>query len=131
MYTMKEACEKTGLRYETLKYYCNQGLVPNVKRDALNRRVFDDQDIGWINSLNCLKSCNMGMEEMRQYLALCLQGPDSIPVRKQVLAHKREELLAQRQRIDDAIAYLDWKQGYYDEVLSGQREYTSNLRPRD
>ena len=29
MYTMKQACEKTGLSYETLKFYCNQGLVRN------------------------------------------------------------------------------------------------------
>ena len=33
MYTMKEACKLTNLSYETLKYYCNEGLVPNIKRD--------------------------------------------------------------------------------------------------
>ena len=44
MYTMKQACEKTGLSYETLKFYCNQGLVPNVKRDGNNRRVFADRE---------------------------------------------------------------------------------------
>ncbi|MGN1174800.1 MAG: MerR family transcriptional regulator [Roseburia sp.] len=30
---------------ETLKFYCNQGLVPNVKRDKNNRRIFSDKDI--------------------------------------------------------------------------------------
>lgn len=30
MYTMKQACELTKLSYETLKFYCNEGLVPNV-----------------------------------------------------------------------------------------------------
>ena len=40
LYGMKEACEQTGLPYETLKYYCNTGLVPNVKRSDNNRRVF-------------------------------------------------------------------------------------------
>ena len=55
MFTMKEACEQTHLPYETLKFYCNQGLVPNVKRDKNNRRIFDERDIAWINSLNCLK----------------------------------------------------------------------------
>ena len=79
MYTMKEACEKTGLAYETLKFYCNQGLVPNVKRDSQNRRIFDDRDIAWINSLNCLKNCNMGIAEMKEYLALCLQGEGQHP----------------------------------------------------
>ena len=52
---MKETCQKTGLAYETLKFYCNQGLVPNVKRDSRNHRVFDDGDVAWINSLTCLK----------------------------------------------------------------------------
>ena len=33
LYPMKEACEQTGLAYETLKFYCNIGLVPGVKRD--------------------------------------------------------------------------------------------------
>ena len=28
---MKQACEKTGLTYDTLKFYCNEGLVPTSK----------------------------------------------------------------------------------------------------
>ena len=28
MYTMKQVGEETGLAYETLKFYCNQGLIP-------------------------------------------------------------------------------------------------------
>ena len=103
MYTMKEACAKTGLRYETLKFYCNQGLVPNVKRDSQNRRIFNDRDIAWINSLNCLKNCNMGIAEME----------------------------AERKRIEDAMAYIDWKQGFYDDVLSGKTKYFINLIASD
>ena len=30
MYSMKEVCEKVGMTYETLKFYCNKGLIPNV-----------------------------------------------------------------------------------------------------
>ena len=127
MYTMKQACEKTGLAYETLKFYCNQGLVPNVKRDSQNRRIFSDRDIGWINSLSCLKNCNMGIREMQEYLALCLQGADTIPVRKVILERKQEELRRELKRIQDSIDYIDWKQNFYDEVLSGQRPYVSNL----
>ena len=72
MYTMKEACTQTGLPYETLKFYCNQGLVPNVKRDKNNRRIFSDKDIAWIQSLNCLKNCGMSISEMKQVAALYL-----------------------------------------------------------
>ena len=131
MYTMKQACEKTGLSYETLKFYCNQGLVPGVKRDANNRRVFDDRDINWINSLNCLKNCNMGIAEMQEYLRLCLEGPSSIPIRQEILKKKREQLVLELKRIQDSIDYIDWKQGFYGDILSGKQDYFSNLLPRE
>ena len=131
MYTMKEACAKTGLRYETLKFYCNQGLVPNVKRDSQNRRIYNDRDIAWINSLNCLKNCSMGIAEMKEYIALCLQGEGTIPERKLILEAKRKALEAERKRIEDAMAYIDWKQGFYDDVLSGKTTYFSNLIASD
>lgn len=35
MYTMMEACRETGLTYQTLKFYCNEGLIPNVHRDKI------------------------------------------------------------------------------------------------
>lgn len=127
MYTMKDACQKTGLTYETLKFYCNQGLVPNLKRDERNHRIFDERDIAWINSLNCLRSCNMSIAEMREYLDLCLEGKESIPKRKQILARKRQQLVSEIDRIQESIAYIDWKQGFYDDVLSGKTEYHSNL----
>lgn len=129
MYTMKAACELTGLPYETLKFYCNQGLVPNVKRDAQNRRVFDDRDIAWINSLSCLKNCGMGIQEMKEYIDLCLLGPSSIPERKVILEEKRKELELELARVQASLDYIDWKQGFYDDVLAGKTEYVSNLLP--
>ena len=84
MYTMKQTCEATGLAYETLKFYCNAGLVPNLKRDANNRRVFDDRNITWIKGLLCLHRCGLSIEEMRRYTELCFEGEPSIPERKQM-----------------------------------------------
>lgn len=131
MYKMKEACEKTGLSYETLKFYCNQGLVPNVKRDEKNRRVFDERDIAWINSLNCLRNCDMSIQEMREYIDLCLKGESTIPERKQILAQKRKALEEEQKQIQKSIDYIDWKQGFYDDILSGKIPYFSNLTPVD
>ena len=129
MYTMKEACAQTGLSYETLKFYCNQGLVPNVRRDAQNRRVFSESDIAWIRSLECLKNCGMGIREMQEYISLCLEGQSSIPRRKESLERKRRELEQELSRIRESIAYIDRKQNFYDDVLSGKAPYVSNLNP--
>lgn len=127
MYTMKETCEKTGLPYETLKFYCNKGLVPNVKRDGNNHRVFDDRDVAWINSLNCLKNCGMSISEMKEYIELCLIGESSIPERKLILEKKRKNLEIELKQIQDSINYINWKQGFYNDVLSGKTKYYSNL----
>lgn len=127
MFTMKEACEQTQLPYETLKFYCNQGLVPNVKRDKNNRRIFDERDIAWINSLNCLKNCGMSIAEMKEYIELCLVGESTIPKRKVILDIKRNSLVEQLKQVQDCIDYIDWKQCFYDDVLSGKTRYYSNL----
>lgn len=127
MFSMKQACQQTNLTYETLKYYCNEGLVPNVKRDDNNRRVFDEKDIAWINSLSCLKNCGMTINEMKEYLELSLQGEVTIPERKIILDKKRKSLLEELKRIQDSIDYIDWKQNFYDDVLSGKKKYYSNL----
>ncbi len=120
MYSMKEVCKQTGFTYETLKFYCNQGLVPNVKRDKNNFRVFDDRDVAWINSLGCLRNCGMSIQEMKDYISLCLKGQDSIPERKMILEEKRKSLLQEMHRLQEAVDYIDWKQGFYDDVLAGR-----------
>ena len=129
MYTMMQVCRETDMTYQALKYYCNEGLIPNVKRDRNNRRVFDEKDVKWIKDLVCLKKCGMTIEEMKQYLAYCLQGPSSIPVRKVMLDKKRVILEEKKKEIQESIDYIDWKQNLYDNVLSGKVPYVSDLLP--
>lgn len=131
MYSMQETYKKVGMTYQTLKFYCNQGLVPNVKRDKNNYRIFDDHDIEWIKSLACLKKCGMSIEEMKEYLDLCLKGESTIPERKKILDIKRSKLVEQLNQVQSSIDYIDWKQGFYDDVLSGKTKYYSNLIKAD
>ena len=131
MYTMMQVCRELNMTYQTLKFYCNEGLVPNVKRDANNRRVFDERDVKWIHDLTCLKRCGLSIQEMKEYLGLCLAGETTIMPRKEMLAKKQDELRATIKELEDSIAYIDWKQNFYDEVLSGKRPYISNLIPAE
>ena len=129
IYTMMQACKETGMTYQGLKFYCNEGLIPNVKRDNINRRIFDDRDIAWIKSLTCLKNCGMSLQEMKEYTNLCLEGESTIPERKKILAQKKLQLQENIAALIASIEYIDKKQEFYDEVLEGKREYFSNLIP--
>lgn len=128
MYTMMEACRETGMTYQALKFYCNEGLVPDVRRDKNNRRYFDEATVKWIKDLSCLKKCGMSIEEMKEYVGLCLEGPESIERRQQILARKQEALREQMQKLQESIDYIDWKQQFYNDVLTGKRPYISNLK---
>lgn len=129
MYTMKDVCRETGMSYETLKFYCNEGLIPNVKRNANNYRIFDDRDVAWIKSLSCLKNCGMSIQEMKEYIELCLKGEASIPERKVILDSKKADLVMKMAEIQASIDYIDNKQNFYDDVLAGKTVYHSNLLP--
>ncbi|MFS1663071.1 MerR family transcriptional regulator [Streptococcus sp. zg-JUN1979] len=128
MYSMKEASQLTGLSYDTIKFYCNKGLVPNVKRDSRNYRVFDQATIEWLKSLSCLKQCHFSIKEMSDYLNLCLKGETSLKERQAMLEDKKNHLLKEAQNLKEALAYIDQKQGYYQDVLDHKVAYHSNLK---
>lgn len=127
MYIMKEVCEKVGISYETLRFYCNEGLVPNVKRDKNNYRDFDERNISWLKSLQCLKKCDMSIADMKKYMSLRLGGASTIPERKRLLAIQRELLLRKIKETNESIEFIDNKQKYFNDVLAGEIKYTSNL----
>ena len=127
MYSAKQICELLNIPYETLKFYCKEGLVPNVHRDKNNRRVFDERNLGWLKGLMCLRKCDMSLKDMKIYMELCMQGKKSIPQRKEMLAETRTELEKKMQILQEAMDYIDNKQKLYDDMMAGKIAYKSNL----
>lgn len=127
MATMKEVCDQVGVSYETLRFYCNVGLVPNIKRDKNNYRVFDERNINWIKSLQCLKKCGMSINDMKRYMNLCMEGSSTIQERKRLLDIQKELLMRKADEIRDSIEFIDEKQKFFDSVLAGEIVYISNL----
>ena len=125
MYTMKEVCQIVGWSYETLKYYCKEGLIPNVKRDKNNYRVFDENNIEWIKGLQCLKKCGMSLKNMRMYLDYCMQGPASIPERVDMLNETKEDLERRLSEIQESLDYIEQKKELYRDMQEGKKPYVS------
>lgn len=131
MYTMKEVCDELDIPYQTLKFYCNKGLCPNLKRDKNNHRIFDDNDLNWLKGLLCLKKCGMSIKDMTVYMEYCLQGEESIPKRQKMLIETKKQLLKQMEEIQESLHYIDNKQQYYHDVLDHKIEYSSYILKRN
>ena len=71
----------------------------------------------------------MGIQEMKEYTKLCLEGASTIPERQKILAQKKLQLQENIEALTASVEYIENKQKFYDEVLSGKREYFSNLIP--
>ena len=124
---MKDICKELNITYETLKFYCNEGLVPNLKRDKNNHRIFDEDNLNWLRGLLCLRKCGMSIKDMKLYMEYCLQGQSSISQRQNMLENTREELLLRKEEIEECLNYIDKKQKYYNDVIDGKIEYSSYI----
>ena len=69
----------------------------------------------------------MSINEMKTYLDFCLHGQSTIPERKNMLDKKKKDLELKKKEIEDSIAFIDWKQNFYNNVLNGKTEYFSYL----
>lgn len=127
MYTMNQTCEEVGMNYETLKFYYNEGLIPNVKRNKNNHRIFDENDIEWIKNLSCLKNCGMTINDMKIYINLCLERESTILERKTILDSQKHVILDKIKKLQESVNYINQKQQFYDDVLDGKINYYSNL----
>lgn len=48
-FTIKEFSKTTGIPSSTLRYYEKENLIPSIKRGANGHRVYDENDLEWIN----------------------------------------------------------------------------------
>lgn len=131
MYTMRQAAKLAGMNYETLRFYCKEGLVPNVKRDKNNYRIFDDNNITWLKSLECFKQSGMGITELRHFMNLSIEGEDTVIERMSILNNKKKELYEEIEKIKRNIDYIDHKLERYQDLLDGKAQYINLLAPKE
>lgn len=110
LYTMKEVCARTGLSYETLKYYCREELIPDLQRDRNNRRLFSTENLAQTQKLVILRACHMSIEQMRLFLQLEKRGRTSLSQRLQLLRDKEQEIREEAEQLEKTLACLQEQQ---------------------
>lgn len=115
--TIKEVSEKYHVTQDTLRYYERVGMIPKVTRTLSGIRNYQPEDLGWVELALCMRNAGLPVEVMIEYVKLCQQGDDTIPVRLQLLLDQRKTLLEQREQIDTTLERLNYKIGRYEEAV--------------
>lgn len=116
-YSIGEVAQKTGLSTYTLRYYEKEGLLPFVKKSQSGLRVYTDNDIGWLELIECLKSTGMPLKKIKQYIDWYILGDSTLQQRldmfKQQKAHVQEQLALMRKHLDK----INYKIELYEEAV--------------
>ena len=115
-WTISEVADKMGIMPSAIRYYDKEGLLPNVKR-VNGIRVFDEQDIGWLRILMCLKNTGMPIKRIREYVELAKKGDASLGERYELIKAQRQFVKEQMEQLEYYMAELDFKEWYYNKAL--------------
>jgi DNA-binding transcriptional MerR regulator len=114
--TIKEVCQRFNISSDTLRYYERVGVIPEVHRTASGIRDFTDDDIKWVETATCFRSAGMPIELLIEYVKLFREGNHTIQARCDLLKEARERILAERIKIDNALAKMDYKIKVYEKA---------------
>ena len=116
-YTIGELAKKMKVSVHTLRYYDSVGLLPFVQRKPNGQRVFTHRDLIFLNTIECLKSTNMSLKEIKLYIEWCIEGMPTVPQRYELFLERKaivEEQIAQMQKI---LATINYKCDFYKRAI--------------
>lgn len=121
-YKIKEVQDLTGVSAHTLRYWAKEGLFPFVEKNHCGVKYFSNSDLEWVKLISCLRSVDMSIEEIKEYINLCSRGMTTALQRKEMLVNKRVQLLQKIKQLQESLEHLDYKVAYYDEMLSQNQD---------
>lgn len=127
LYTIEQVSKRLKLSKYTIRYYTNIGLVPNLKRDDDNNRLFDEISIHQLESLIHLRECGMSIKDIQKYCALCQKGKDTFQERYKMIQQcyfKAQKSFLKAQQIFD---FAEYKLHHYDDIKLGKIKDDTNL----
>lgn len=115
-YTIGETIELVGLTAPTLRYYEKEQLIPEINRDSTGNRRYTETDIEWIIFIKTLRTTDMPIHLIKQYVSLFQEGNETMEARKKLIEAHTEKV---EKEIEEKLASLEVlrkKVKYYDTI---------------
>lgn len=115
--TIAEVSRKYDMTPDTLRYYERIGLIPHVRRTASGVRDYDEQDLSRVEFIKCMRSANVSIEALTEYIRLLEQGDSTLAARKAILEEQRDAIRARIEGMRAGLERLDYKIDHYEELI--------------
>lgn len=114
VYTMNYVIENVNISAKTLRFYEEQGILPNISRDEKGRRVYTEQNIDWLAFIRCLRETGMSIAKIKEYKELFEAGNSTFLEREEMLKIHKLEI---QKHIEEELKHLEeinYKLAMYD-----------------
>jgi DNA-binding transcriptional MerR regulator len=101
---MKYVVENLNISAKTLRFYEEQGILPNVSRDENSRRVYTERHIDWISFVRCLRETGMSLATIKEYMDLFEVGNATFLQRQEILMKHKLEV---QKKIEEDLKHLE------------------------
>jgi DNA-binding transcriptional MerR regulator len=126
--TIQEVSQATGLSAHTLRYYERIGLIHPIEREENTRRLYTEDDIGWIDFLLKLRATGMSIKEMQKYAELQRQGDGTLPQRVEMLKTLREDVETRMSELNEHLNLICYKIEIYQQIISEKSRKNSERK---
>lgn len=121
-YSIGEVAKKLNLTVYTLRYYDKEGLMPFVERTANGTRKFKESDIVALKVIECLKSTDMPIKEIKRFIDWCSDGDSTLQERYDMFLERKAAVKAQMEELNKTMELIDHKCQYYKTALEAGTE---------
>ena len=121
-YTISEVAKKFNVNISTLRYYDKEGLIPQLEKSESGNRIFDDEAISGLITIECLKRSGMSIKDIKTFIDWCQTGDESLEDRLEMFLGRREALQSQIKELESTLNYIEYKVDYYTKAVADGTE---------
>lgn len=120
-YTINQVSKMLSISKPTIRYYEEIGLSLKASRDKNNIRMFSDNDVMRLRTIQCMRSSGMGLEHVRHYIELSTMEAEGILERYSIILQQENILLQKKKELEEQLAFIEHKKQVYKDQMEGGR----------
>lgn len=117
--TIKEVSKLYNLSPDTLRFYEKKGLIGPIKKTSGGIRNYEEDDLKRIEFIKCMRSAEIPVIVLKEYVDLFAAGDETIKERRELLEEQKHILENKIAKMQEAYEKLNKK---IDMYYSGELE---------
>lgn len=123
MYNVKDIAKLTELSEHTIRYYTNEGLIPQMERSNGGARQFSEDCLKWFKLVKCLRATGLSIADIKRYVDLTVKGDSTLKERYDILT---TQLAESEKKLKEAEAQHEYLLQKIDRYKSKMQDNENN-----